>query len=146
MERNWCELIEEFKFLLKQSFNLKTWSRYSASFGLKAVFFYFFYHCQIGIWDMHDFLIPNTLKKTVFGPFLTTVGLKDRLCVCVCLFVSWPIGSRSGTIVWEGYPPVRAETMGGCTAHTCTRFPVKVCAGGVYKVCEENMCTFLGLL
>lgn len=34
-------------------------------------------------------------------------------------------------------PPVRAETIGGCSAHTHTHTHRVSCAGGVYKVCTS---------
>lgn len=47
----------------------------------------------------------------------------------------------------RGLPHVRPETMGGCTAHTrvYTRFPVKLQAGGVYKVRGRERLSILAL-
>lgn len=45
-----------------------------------------------------------------------------------------------------GLPPVRADTMGGYIVHTHTRFPVKLQAGDVYKVCGREHLYILALI
>lgn len=44
----------------------------------------------------------------------------------------------------RGLPPVRAGTIGGYSARTRARFPVKLRAGGVYKVCGREHLYILG--
>ncbi len=92
-------------------------------------------HVQNGN-QSHEWLgkVPKSKSCILFCSFPQCVWS----VVCVCLFVSWPNGTRSGTIVWEGYPPWGLKQWEDIPhTHTCTLFPVKLrscrrCLQGVW--------------